>query len=183
MWLKYFIHVRSVFFEWWEFPLMFCFICRITCNSSAVWNLWQHSYDHMSSKPCSQCKCNPCHVDKLEMPHPLTIFSLSDYLIQVLIQIHILNAIRCRFRSAGFRSQLIWICTVCKGRAYPGSAGPGLTTNKKNGIHNHVVQGIVNLPKNLLIKCQTTIIITEKCLIQKLNMANKLRVPSGFLKF
>ena len=26
-----------------------------------------------------------------------------------------------------FRSQLIWIYTVCKGRAYPGSAGLGLT--------------------------------------------------------
>ena len=25
------------------------------------------------------------------------------------------------------RSQLIWIYTVCKGRAYPGSAGPGLS--------------------------------------------------------
>ena len=25
-----------------------------------------------------------------------------------------------------YRSQLIWIHTVCKGRAYPGSAGPGL---------------------------------------------------------
>ena len=26
-----------------------------------------------------------------------------------------------------FRSQLIWIYTVCKGRVYPGSAGQGLT--------------------------------------------------------
>ena len=25
-----------------------------------------------------------------------------------------------------FRSQLIWICTVCKGRLYPGSTGQGL---------------------------------------------------------
>ena len=34
----------------------------------------------------------------------------------------------CRSRSVGFfRSQLIWIYTVCKGRAYPGLAGPGLT--------------------------------------------------------
>ena len=33
----------------------------------------------------------------------------------------------CRSRSVCFfRSQLIWICTVCKGRVYPGSAGQGL---------------------------------------------------------
>ena len=28
-----------------------------------------------------------------------------------------------------FRCQLIWIYTVCKGRAYPGSAGPGLNAS------------------------------------------------------
>ena len=44
-----------------------------------------------------------------------------------LIQIHILNGKQCRSRSVGFfRSQLIWIYTVCKGRAYPGSTGLGL---------------------------------------------------------
>ena len=43
------------------------------------------------------------------------------------MQIHKLNDKQCRSRSVGvFRSQLIWIYTVCKGRAYPGSAGPGL---------------------------------------------------------
>ena len=43
------------------------------------------------------------------------------------IKIHILNDKQCRSRSVGFfRSQLIWICTVCKGRVYPGSAGQGL---------------------------------------------------------
>ena len=40
-----------------------------------------------------------------------------------------LNDKQCRSRSVGFfRSQLIWICTVCKERAYPGSAGLGLKT-------------------------------------------------------
>ena len=44
-----------------------------------------------------------------------------------LLQIHILNGKKCRSRSAGFfRSQLIWIYTVCKDRLYPGSAGLGL---------------------------------------------------------
>ena len=47
----------------------------------------------------------------------------------LLIHIHILNDKQCRSRSVGFfRSQLIWIYTVCKGRAYPGSARPGLIT-------------------------------------------------------
>ena len=46
---------------------------------------------------------------------------------RLLIQIHILSGKQCRSRSVGFfRSQLIWIYTVFKGRAYPGSAGPGL---------------------------------------------------------
>ena len=36
---------------------------------------------------------------------------------------------QCRSRSVGFfRTQLIWIYTVCKGRVHPGSAGPGLTS-------------------------------------------------------
>ena len=45
----------------------------------------------------------------------------------LLIQVHILNGKQCRSRSVGFfRSQLIWIYTVCKDRVYPGSAGQGL---------------------------------------------------------
>ena len=61
------------------------------------------------------------------MAHPLLIFSQSEYLIQVVGIFHILNDKQCRSRSDGFfRSQLIWIYTVCKGRTYPGSAGQGL---------------------------------------------------------
>ena len=46
---------------------------------------------------------------------------------KLLLWIHILNVKQCRSRSVGFfRSQLIWIYTVCKGRVYPGSAGHGL---------------------------------------------------------
>ena len=42
-----------------------------------------------------------------------------------------LNGKQCRSRSVGFfRSQLIWIYTVCKGRVYPGSAGHGLNNKK-----------------------------------------------------
>ena len=46
---------------------------------------------------------------------------------RLLIQIQILNGKQCRSRSVGFfRSQLIWIYTVCKGSVYRGSAGLGL---------------------------------------------------------
>ena len=45
----------------------------------------------------------------------------------LLIQIHILNDKQWRSRSVGFfRSQLIWIYTVWKGRIYAGSALQGL---------------------------------------------------------
>ena len=78
------------------------------------------------------------------MPCPFLIFSQSDYLIQV-IQIHILNHKQCRSRSGGFyRSQLIWIYTVCKDRVFPGLAGLGLKrtqwgikSNKEK--NNHVL--------------------------------------------
>ena len=43
-----------------------------------------------------------------------------------MVQIHILDVKQCRSRSVGFfRSQLIWIYTVCKGRVYLGLAGQG----------------------------------------------------------
>ena len=52
---------------------------------------------------------------------------------RLLLWIHILNVKQCRPRSVGFfRSQLIWIYTVCKGRVYPGSAGQGLRKQFRN---------------------------------------------------
>ena len=68
------------------------------------------------------------------MPCPFLIFSQSDYLIKIVDTIHIFNAKQCRSRSVGFwRSQLIWIYTVCKDRAYPGSAGAGWSDMEING--------------------------------------------------
>ena len=65
-----------------------------------------------------------------KLPHPCLIFSQSNYLIQEFdtsTHTHVLNDKQCRSKSVSFfRSQLIWIYTVCKCRAYPGSAGPGL---------------------------------------------------------
>ena len=52
--------------------------------------------------------------------------------------IHIFNGKQCRSRTVGFfKSQLIWIYTVCKGRTYPGSAGLGLTlsTLRANSVY------------------------------------------------
>ena len=60
------------------------------------------------------------------MPCPLLIFSQSDFLIQI-VAINSHNGKQCRSRSVGFfRSQLIWIYTVCKGKEYQGSPRHGL---------------------------------------------------------
>ena len=54
---------------------------------------------------------------------------------KLFIQIQILNNKQCRSRPVGFfRSQLIWICTACKGRVYPGSAGQGLKCRMMSAI-------------------------------------------------
>ena len=61
------------------------------------------------------------------MTRPLQNFSKSDYLIQIVDINSNIGHKQYRSRSDGFfRNHLIWIYTVCKGRAYLGSAGPGL---------------------------------------------------------
>ena len=66
------------------------------------------------------------------MPRPLPIFTPNQITWSgLLIWIYILNGKQCRSRAVGFfRSQLILIYTVFKGRVYPGSAGPGLNIDK-----------------------------------------------------
>ena len=59
------------------------------------------------------------------MPHPLLIFSQSDYLIQV---IDTNSHSQWQTVQIQISCQLIWIYTVCKGRVWPGSAGPGLSS-------------------------------------------------------
>ena len=71
-----------------------------------------------------------------KMPNPLLILSPSDYLIQLLIQSHILIDKHCRSRSDGFFSWLLLKptdldrhCLQRQGislRAYPDSAGSGV---------------------------------------------------------
>ena len=56
---------------------------------------------------------------------------------KLFIQIQIPNDKQCRSRSVGFfRSQLIWIYPVCKGRVYPGSAGQGLRYCNTHHAHS-----------------------------------------------
>ena len=64
------------------------------------------------------------------MPCPLLIVSQSDYLIQIADANSNFLMAHCVDLDL-FRSQLIWICTVCKSMVYPGSAGPGLTYRVK----------------------------------------------------
>ena len=84
---------------------------------------------------------NPCHAEKIKMLCPLLIFSQSDY-FRLLIQIHILNDKQSRSRSVGFfRSQLIWIYTVCKVRVHPGSAGLGIRKNSYLHAYMYLLTG------------------------------------------
>ena len=72
-------------------------------------------------------RTSACMLNKLRC-HAHFLFSTNQITwSRLLIQIHILNDKQCKSRSVSFfRSQQIWIYTVFKDRAYPGSAGPGL---------------------------------------------------------
>ena len=62
----------------------------------------------------------------------------------LLIQIHILIYKQCSSRSVGFfRSQLIWIYTVCKGRIYLGSAGLGFRLTNPTLYRERCLQGYI----------------------------------------
>ena len=67
------------------------------------------------------------HAEKIMM-HAGFYFSANHITgSRLVMQNHILIDKQCRSRSVGFfRSQLIWIYTVCKDRVYLGSAGQGL---------------------------------------------------------
>ena len=62
---------------------------------------------------------------------PISNFANQITWSGLLLYLHILNGKQCSSRSVGFfRSLLIWIYTVCKGRVYPGSAGQELRHSK-----------------------------------------------------
>ena len=58
-------------------------------------------------------------LNKLSLPHPFLTVNQSDNSMLYVISIHKLNEKQCK-------SHLIWIYTVFKGNAYPGSVGQGL---------------------------------------------------------
>ena len=108
--------------------MMHCTIIRILAGFKSITTIRNNNKDKIFLGPWKNEKkhdlFNPCHAEYIKMPHPLLFVSQSDYLIHVFIQIHILNYKQCRSRSVGFfRSQLIWIYTVWKDKAYLGSAG------------------------------------------------------------
>ena len=99
---------------------------RIHCSDGTdvrlIWIVTECTYQKVPF-----CFINPCPAEWIKMPCPNLIFSQSDYLIRIVVINSYTNGKQCRSRSVGFfRSQLIWIYTVCKGSVYPGSAGQGL---------------------------------------------------------
>ena len=72
----------------------------------------------------SRSFCRP-----LEINYVFTnIFVVGDFTLVLLNPDIPCLCKQCRSTSVFWRSQLIWIYTVCKGRVYPGSAGQGLTS-------------------------------------------------------
>ena len=94
------------------------------------------------------------------MSCPFLIFSQSDYLIQI-VDINSHNGKQCRSRSVGFfRSPLIWIYTVCKGRT-SGSSSTRVKTVQMcrlicllwaytSGVFLNIVARLIDLPFSLL---------------------------------
>ena len=118
------------------------------------------------------------------MPCPLPIFSQSDSLIQAVdinshtewqtVQIQISWLLKKPTGSA-----LIWICTVCKGRVYPGSAGQGL-----NYFQNHLPSRKVtwNIKPYLLWKIKKTkkkilkyVCSKQQCFLQISQICHKVQ--------
>ena len=87
------------------------------------------------------------------MLHPFLIFCQSVYLIQSVYNIHILNGGQCRSGSVGFfRSQLIWLYTVCKGRTYLGSAGSRLNNSLFYFLFNSYNYAYIHSSHNIIIQ-------------------------------
>ena len=102
-----------------------CMKCQILFSAK---NKKKYKFVFCSSSPQSgKCKTKRLLFDKLMN---YTTFDFKRYIItspSPAEPSYVLLCNQCRSRPVGFwRSQLIWICTVCKGRAYRGSAEQGL---------------------------------------------------------
>ena len=102
------------------------------------------------------------------MPCPFLIFSQSDYKFTYIV----LNCKQCRSRSVGiFRSQLIWICTVCKGSIHLGLAGQGFKAMSQNSFS--LLKCSLNLPS----KTQSLYLILQYRTILHLSFGNLFYAP------
>ena len=80
-----------------------------------------------------------CHIHFSFSAHQITWSSM-------LIQIHIINDKQYSSRSVDlFRSQFIWIHTICKGRTYLSSAGPGLIDDYDLPAYRKVFPSLLTL--------------------------------------
>ena len=107
-------------FSWWFSP-----------KESKFFPLRVDPSSERAKKKQQKNKCRVASPVSVSIPlwyHALSKFSANQSnWSRLLIWILILNGKQCRSRSVGFfRSQLVWIYTVCKGSIYPGSAGQGL---------------------------------------------------------
>ena len=69
----------------------------------------------------------------IKMPRPLLIASQSEVLIQIVDTNSHTEWQTVEFQIS-WRSHLNWIYTICKGRAYQGSTGPGLIADFTNSL-------------------------------------------------
>ena len=98
------------------------------------------------------------------MPCPLLIFSQSHYMIQI-VGINSHNDKQCRSRLVGFfRSQLIWIFTVCKVRVYLGSAGQGLITCWVKNVADDILKYFSYFSQKIRFDISCKLSPKEKCL-------------------
>ena len=66
---------------------------------------------------------------------------------RLLMQMYKVNDKQCRSRSVGFRSQLIWIYTICKDRTYTVSAGQGFISSEYHCTRTHHFRNTVRWQK------------------------------------
>ena len=103
------------------------------------------------------------------MPHPLQIFSQSDYLIRIVdINLHTeWQTVQIQI-SWLLRNQLIWIYTVSKDRKYPGSTGQGLRwwflcCSNSSGAVARCIAARVTFCFTFHVSCFIVLIVIRAC--------------------
>ena len=105
----------TVDISWWIVKIKVKMTGKVDLSIPISNNLWMSTL----MLTCLLLKrLNPCHAEWIKMPRPLLVLANQITWSRLSKQIHILYDKQCRSRSVGFRSQLIWIYTVCKCRSY-----------------------------------------------------------------